>query len=324
MLEVRVTEDRIFIGERFSVSFQRTLRVPESYRASKLPPGFGPLPVQRVADYADRVPATWKPDAVMIPLDAREAMWLSFNAASWKPNAVKVGVGEINAISGEAWSSTLSDDPQNYVVCPLQLWLDGINAGENFVRQFVAVPLGQGYTVESQVNRGVETGGLRIMVFEPKPGLFPDQAPANSPLAGVMRSFSPGEFGVGAGARIEQRIYPDPYGVETWDSTAMSEVFVYLVSRERFREITGREAPRSPIGAREYTEYGLGPWFELMDKSLGDIAAPENLSQLQSVNQRDVEEGRAAPDEETEFEVDPTKVKRIRHHAEKDDSNESS
>src|SRR5215204_3617884 len=158
MLKLNITDERIFFGERFSVSFQRTLRVPESYRVSKLPPGFGPLPIRRVADYGNRVPDRWPTDAVFIPLDAREAMWLSFNAASWKPNAVKIGVGDINAVSGQPWSAGLSDHPQDYVVCPLQLWLDGINAGDNFIRQFVAAPLGQGYTVESQATGGVEKG----------------------------------------------------------------------------------------------------------------------------------------------------------------------
>jgi hypothetical protein len=98
----------------------------------------------------------------------------------------------------------------------------------------------------------------------------------------------------------------------------VGEVFVYLISRERYREITLKKAPPSPISAREYTEYGLGPWFELLDKSLGDIAAPLNLSQVRSVNQRDVEDG-ASSNEETAFEVDTPKVKRLRHHAETDE-----
>ena len=37
---------------------------------------------------------------------------------------------------------------QNYCALPKQLWLDGINCGDGYIRQFVAMPLGKGYTVE--------------------------------------------------------------------------------------------------------------------------------------------------------------------------------
>ena len=33
---------------------------------------------------------------------------------------------------------------KDYLVCPPQLWLDGIYTGRNTLRQFVAVPLGVG------------------------------------------------------------------------------------------------------------------------------------------------------------------------------------
>lgn len=323
MLEVSVTEERIFIGERFSVSFQRTLRVPDSYRASKLPPGFGPLPIRRVADYAGHTPAGWKHEGAFIPLDEREAMWLSFYAAGWKPNAVKVGVGAINAVSGGAWDDTLRAAPQDYLVCPLQLWLDGINAGKNLIRQFVAAPLGEGYTVESQLMGGVETGGMRIMVFEPKPGIFPDQPPRKSPLAVArsrVTSAAVGESGVGAGGKIEQRIYPDPYGSETWDADNSGEIFIYLISRESYRNITGLEPPRNPVSAHTYTEQGAGFWFELADESLGDLDAPHNLSGVKPVRQIDAEKGLNSPDEETPIELNETQLKHLRHPSEDEDS----
>ena len=65
--------------------------------------------------------------------------------------AIKIGIGKINAITGKPWkskriSNTIKD--QNYCVLPKQPWLDGINCGNGYIRQFVAMPLGQGYTVE--------------------------------------------------------------------------------------------------------------------------------------------------------------------------------
>jgi hypothetical protein len=67
---------------------------------------------------------------VFIPMYQREALWLAFEAAPWKPNAAKIGVGRINALSGEPWDEQLHDDPQDYIVCPDQPWLDGTNVGD--------------------------------------------------------------------------------------------------------------------------------------------------------------------------------------------------
>ena len=153
MLSVTVENQRVRIGERFSVSFQRTLRIPDDGRQYPLPPGLGAFPLHRVEEYADRLPAQWQEhNGVFLPMYQREALWLGFEAAGWKPNAVKIAIGKINAISGRAWDEQLHADPQDYIVCPDQPWLDGINAGEGVIRQFVAMPLGLGYTVEAQVS----------------------------------------------------------------------------------------------------------------------------------------------------------------------------
>merc|ERR1719309_1838921 len=76
------------------------------------------------------------------------------NFSANKPCAVKIGTGKINAITGKSWESrsiSITKDTQNYCPLPQQPWLDGINAGNGFLRQFVAMPLGKGYTVEHQV-----------------------------------------------------------------------------------------------------------------------------------------------------------------------------
>ena len=54
-------------------------------------------------------------------------------------------------MTGKLWKSksiSTSDTDQNYVAIPKQKWLDGINCGDGYIRQFVAMPLGKGYTVE--------------------------------------------------------------------------------------------------------------------------------------------------------------------------------
>lgn len=46
------------------------------------------------------------------------------------------------------------------------------------MRQFVAMPLGEGYTVEEQITDEARFGGIQIVAFDPKPGTFPDDDPA--------------------------------------------------------------------------------------------------------------------------------------------------
>ncbi len=313
MLEVTVEERRVRIGERFSVSFQRTLRIPDDGGAYPLPPGLGAFPIHRVADYGERVPASWLEEGgVFIPIYQREALWLGFDGADWKPNAVKIGVGGINAVSGLPWDEVLHADPQDYVVCPDQPWLDGINAGEGVVRQFVAMPLGLGYTVEAQLTGAEVTGGIQMVVYEPKPGRFPDEPPPETeepfPLEAMMEA--PAGMGLAAGGRIEQKIYPDEYGIETWDPGNRGQLFVHIVNSEQYQAITGEAPPPSPISARTYTDWGL-PWFTLYDEARADLAPAERLTGVKSVREQDEERGLAEQPEEIEIEIDPAQITRL-------------
>jgi hypothetical protein len=68
-------------------------------------------------------------------------------------------------VSGGSWSHDLRRDPQDYIVTPPQPWIDGFRVDENTVRQFVAVPLGQNYSVEEQITGKAEFGGLQILAY---------------------------------------------------------------------------------------------------------------------------------------------------------------
>ncbi|MGW7495757.1 hypothetical protein ACWGKA_15855 [Streptomyces luteogriseus] len=161
---VRIDGNTLRLPGGVAVRFIRTLRLPET-GTHPLPPGLGEFPVRRVADYADRVPEAWRArGGVMLPVYLREAMWLSFAGTS-EPAALQVGVGKVCAVSGRPWSDRPARDPQNYVVLPRQPWLDGINSGTGTVRQFVAVPLGLGATVEGQVTGEEVWGGVQLQSF---------------------------------------------------------------------------------------------------------------------------------------------------------------
>ncbi|MFC9678612.1 hypothetical protein [Streptomyces sp. NPDC056948] len=161
---VRIDGNTLRLPGGVTVRFIRTLRLPET-GTHPLPPGLGEFPVRRVADYGDRVPEAWRArGGVMLPVYLREAMWLSFAGTS-EPAALQVGVGKVCAVSGRPWSDRPARGPQNYVVLPRQPWLDGINSGTGTVRQFVAVPLGLGATVEGQVTGEEVWGGVQLQSF---------------------------------------------------------------------------------------------------------------------------------------------------------------
>ena len=235
---MKLKDDQIYLGEHFLVTFQRTLRIPEDNNEYPLPPGLGSFPVRRVADFAANLPTSWSDDeeALFIPLYQQEALWLSFTAVHWKPNAVMIGIGEINALTGALWQPKLEEQPQNYLVCPEQPWLDGFKVDDSVIRQFVTVPLGQGLAISEQILGSATFGGLRLVVFEPKAGLFPKTLPAalevegKIPLLGAhLESVDSQSMGLGAGGKMKQKVYPDPFGINTWD-TSHSESVTFISS----------------------------------------------------------------------------------------------
>ena len=288
MPRVRIADDSLSVG-RLSITFQRTLRIPDDGRSYPLPPGLGAFPLRRVKDFARRVPAAWRErGGYFIPMYQREALWISFRGERWRPNAVKVGVGGVNAISGQPWDERLRRRAQDYVVVPDQPWLDGINAGPNVIRQFVAMPLGQGITVEGQVTGAEEEGGMQITVVQPKPGRFPDRPPRASRRwhgsSMMVCESAPAyqEMGLAAGGRMEQKIYPDLYGKDTWDPTGTTTMHVHIVNSDAYHAITGEQPPPTPISAATYNAFGL-PWFALYDEDLGDVPAPVVLRRVKSI-----------------------------------------
>jgi hypothetical protein len=315
---IMLRNDHVHIGKHFSVSFQRTLRIPDDGGTYSLPPGLGTFPVCRVEDYADRVPAAWENlGGFFIPMYQREALWLSFQGADWSPNAVQVATGKVNAITGKKLSRRLSKSKQNYVVCPDQPWLDGINAGKGYIRQFVAMPLGMGYTVESQVTGKEEFGGMQIILYEPKPGRFPKRPPklryGRDLIEYSMCCCSPSaDMGLAAGGKMKQDIYPDAYGIDTWDQDNYAEVYVHIVNSMLYHEITGMLPPSTPITARTYTEYGL-PWFDLYNEGKGDVAASKILSKVKTVKQMDKKKGFKSQQDDSSITVPANQIKKLKH-----------
>ncbi len=101
-------------------------------------------------------------------------MWIRFESRD--RFAIKVYLGGVNAVSGEPMIETPASklrrltlqaehkSVQDYVVTPKQLWLDGIANESGYVRQFVAMPLGTGYSVEAQITGEEAVGGLQFEI----------------------------------------------------------------------------------------------------------------------------------------------------------------
>jgi hypothetical protein len=278
MADVSRDGDRLLFGPSLALSFQRTLRVPDDGRSYPLPPTCGRFPVCPVKRFADRLPADWSGADFFVPMYQREAMWLALDGAPWKPTAVKIGVGGVNAVSGEEWAPTMVTGPQDYVVCPPQLWVDGVNAGDGQVRQFVATPLGSGRTIEAQLHGADAVAGVQLAVFEAKPGRFPDEPPEDEG-DGSELPFAVEQLGIGAGGFITQKIYADPYGVDTWQPAPSAGAVVHLLNSVQYRDVTGLDPPPSPVDAEAYLAAGL-PWFEVYDEGAPHVPPSEALGGL--------------------------------------------
>lgn len=164
---------------RVGLNFQRTLRIPDNDQVYPLPPGLGSFPVVHVDDYKNNIPANWiEHGGVVLPMYQSEAMWICFNPrpapgrASAYPFAIKISTGKIDAITGEELKKGLHRNKQDYVVVPGQPWLDGYCVKKGIIRQFVAMPLGQGYSAEEQITKKAEFGGIQIVVYPLKAEVY--------------------------------------------------------------------------------------------------------------------------------------------------------
>ncbi|KAI0868578.1 hypothetical protein GGS24DRAFT_506653 [Hypoxylon argillaceum] len=162
------------------ISFQRTIRVPDNKASADLPPGLGNFPLFKLRDFAARLPAALATKSgLFFPMYQREAMWINIGAQY--PFMVKVYAGGVNVVSGEHSMETEETkrrrrelvaegkSVQDYVVAPPQRWLDGFAVGPGVVRQFVAMPLGAGYSVEAQLTGQEQVGGLQLEITPSRP-----------------------------------------------------------------------------------------------------------------------------------------------------------
>ncbi|MGC6505699.1 MAG: vWA domain-containing protein [Coraliomargaritaceae bacterium] len=308
------------------IDFQRTLRVPDDDSDYRLPPGMGSFDLRHIEDYTDKLPnESVKRGGVLMPMYQSEALWIDFSGRY--PIAVKIGTGKINAISGSQWSDGLQhprqvseihsgkamEAKQDYVVIPEQPWLDGYCTEETVIRQFVAMPLGTGVTVEEQLNPGSEFGGIQIEAFPlraekweamEKERITREKSSNdlfNEPVMACYAPPKPCDFsmGIAKGGRIEQEIYEDTFDASDWDLSRSSRCWVHLCNSELWEHLTGEQPPHKPFSASEYIREGL-PWFDHYSESKGVSGSPI-LKEVKSVSEFSNEGDTQMTEEATEI-----------------------
>ncbi len=291
-----------------SIQFQRTLRIPDDGKDYPLPPELGHFPLRLVDDYPATVPESWKKNGgVMMPMYQAEALWIEIDTARVSsevyqvyPFAIKIATGKVSAVSGKPMRKGLNMEPQDYVVAPLQEWLDGYCVEKGVIRQFVAMPLGQGYSAEEQITGNSEFGGLQLLVYPMKRKAFERRFQKRESVAESREVCSsiakfwdsdtcagsmPPDMGLSPGGKMNQEIYEDPYDPEDWDLEHSSHCFVHIANSEIWSEITGKKPPHRPYTSADYSRCGL-PWFDYYaEEGATAIDGAEKLQGLKSVKE---------------------------------------
>jgi len=271
------------------VAFQRTLRIPDDGKTYFLPPGLGSFPLRHVDDHVAAVSPAWiEHGGVMLPMYQSEAMWIYFSSGGGGrgyPFAVKIATGKVNAVSGKPYREGLNRQPQDYVVSPGQPWLDGYCVDKGLIRQFVAMPLGAGYTAEEQLTGKADVGGIQIIAYPIKPEVY-ERFQMEEVLDGdvnLLCKTCPGkDMGLAPGGLMKQDIFCDPHKSSDWDLAHSSRCFVHIANSLVWRQITGQNPPTVPPTSAEYTKAGL-PWFDYYDDNLTAVEGSRILAKLKSV-----------------------------------------
>ncbi|MCZ6861984.1 MAG: hypothetical protein O7I42_17190 [Alphaproteobacteria bacterium] len=216
-----------------------------------------------------------------------EAMWINLDGRGY-PCAVKIATGKVCAVTGGTWVSHRNRDPQDYVVLPEQLWLDGYCVEKGVIRQFVAMPLGEGYSVEEQITGAAEHGGIQIIVYPMKRERYERLCEARRAIEAMQEAkishatISGMAIGLAPGGRIHQEIYDDPYELDAWDQRHASRCLVTIANSAQWMAMTGKRPPTEPPSTKDYTDAEM-PWFDYYGGDAEAVEGAEKLRALASV-----------------------------------------
>lgn len=100
------------------------------------------------------------------------------------------------------------------------------------------------------------------------------------------------EMGIGAGGRMKQQVFKDPYGLEEWSrkSDGIRRCFVHLANSMAWQNITGEKPPETPITAAAYEQYNM-PWFDFYSDDLQAKKGAKLFKGIKTVKDKAKEKG---------------------------------
>lgn len=243
MSAIQIHRDEIHFGASLTLRLERILRRQGGNEDTAEEPGLGFFTLHAWGEGGRGRPfLAGRRASVFVYVGRREAVRVCLTGRGWKPNAVKLGWGEVNAITGTRWWVPPSDGPRDYLVCPPEAGLSSGFVGPHDRGQFVA----------GQAEPGVGAGGsvkLRVAVFEPRPGIWPDVPDEDADYSdeGVVSALSRlprrlGEAPDALPASVDSQCH-----AEVWDLESMLQLTIHLLHSEKRCELAG-PLPASTLG----------------------------------------------------------------------------
>ena len=152
------------------IDFKRTIRVLDDERTYQLPPPQTSFPLFLARHYSSTLPeAMQQRGGIFFPMLQREALMLAFSSYknTQRQFAIRVFTGAVNALTGQPTlkdSIQPSHQDQDYVLAPDQGLLSGYRVGDA-TKQFVAMPMGDKYSVEYQLTGEEFIGGIQLEII---------------------------------------------------------------------------------------------------------------------------------------------------------------
>jgi hypothetical protein len=101
------------------------------------------------------------------------------------------------------------------------------------------------------------------------------------------------DMGIGAGGRMKQQVFEDPYGKDEWCRGAIKSTrrcFVHLANSMAWQNITDERPPETPVTAAAYERQGY-PWFDFYSDDAQALKGGKLFQGIKSVKDKAAEKG---------------------------------
>ncbi len=121
----------------------------------------------------------------------------------------------------------------------------------------------------------------------------------------------PKEMSLSAGGSMKQEISKDDYGIDFWDQSCFGRCYIRIVNSAMFKQITGKDAPPTPISAKTYSDYGY-PWFDIYNEDpANSIKQSTILNNVKSVKEIDAQKYAWPQQDDSTIKLPASQVKNL-------------